>query len=194
MQLMMWRPDTLPVPDILPQDGYTIRTMRDGEAACWSHSCIGQFGVESESPEFFERKMGYSIPYDRIFYACIDDKPVGTATALINDEGNRPFLHYIAVNPEHRGHKLGEALISAVLKKHLEDNLTGCFLTTDDFRVPAIKTYIKLGYLPVLWSDDARERWEKLGHAVGYSSLPAFDLIREPSYRLVQTDNIVVPG
>jgi len=44
-------------------------------------------------------------------------------------------------------------------------------ISTDDFRLPAIKTYLDAGFRPVLWSDpdsDQRGRWDAVIAALGY--------------------------
>ena len=41
------------------------------------------------------------------------------------------------------------------------------FLSTDDFRLPAIRTYLKLGFEPYLVHENQRERWRKVLAAIG---------------------------
>ena len=44
-------------------------------------------------------------------------------------------------------------------------------LTTDDFRLSAIKTYLDAGFCPVLYADpdsDQRARWDAVIAALGY--------------------------
>jgi GNAT superfamily N-acetyltransferase len=90
---------------------------------------------------------------------------VGTATAqLLNGE---PFLHYIAVHKDWRGRGLAKPLMSHVLARHAELGRAGCYLTTDDHRLPAINSYLQFGWQPVLWSDDAQQRWEALYEQLG---------------------------
>jgi hypothetical protein len=36
------------------------------------------------------------------------------------------------------------------------------FLTTDDWRIPAIKSYIRAGFIPDLSTEDFKARWEKI--------------------------------
>lgn len=173
MQLKMHRSPALPIPLIPPPPGFTIRTMRPGEESAFSYCCLGEFGIEAVSPEGFANKLG-DIPFSEVFYVCRDDVPVGTATAQLKEEG--PFLHYIAVHPDWRGKGLGKPLISAVLQRHaaLGREAQGCSLTTDDFRLAAINTYLKMGYLPVLWSGDAEERWRALMGLLGLERLEAY--------------------
>ena len=186
MQLKMFRPADAEIPIIPVPDGFTIREMRPGEEPCWCFCCQGEFGVEDEAVETFNRKMlEPSYVRENVFFTCRDDKPVGTATARSCD--GEAYLHYIAVNPCARGHKLAKALISTVLQRHAEQGRFGCFLTTDDFRVPAVYTYLTIGYIPVLWTDDARERWEKMLALYGMKSCPAYDSLMRPA------PDIVVP-
>ena len=160
MQLKMFRPPAVPLPEP-PPPGFAIRSMRTGEESAWSYCCLGEFGIEEVSPHGFYNKIG-DIPISEVFYICADDRPVGTATAQLLD--GMPFLHYIAVHPDWRGRGLAKPLITAVLRRHeaLGRGGLGCFLTTDDPRLPAINTYVKMGYRPVLWSGDAVERWHKV--------------------------------
>ncbi|MBR5519904.1 MAG: GNAT family N-acetyltransferase [Clostridia bacterium] len=174
MQLKMWRPADMPIPDYTVPEGFSIRVMRDGEQAMWSYSCLGEFNVEEVTEAPYQRTMG-DFPIDHVYFVCNkDDHPVATASCQVK-EGGLPFLHYIAVNPDYRGCKLAKPLITAVLKRHVEEDRYGCFLTTDDRRLPAIKTYLTMGYRPVLWSDDARERWETALKNVGIESVPAYN-------------------
>jgi mycothiol synthase len=44
---------------------------------------------------------------------------------------------------------------------------TRAVLNTDDFRIPAIKTYLNLGFLPVLADHDYYDRWKSLSNTLG---------------------------
>lgn len=173
MQLKMWRPADMPLPDYPIPEGFSIRVMRPGEEAMWAYCCLGEFGVTDVSDAYYKRTMD-DFPMDHVYYVCNkDDHPVATASCQVKNEGE-PFLHYIAVNPDYRGCKLAKPLIAQILKRHVEEGRYGCFLTTDDPRLPAIKTYLTMGYCPVLWSDDARERWEKALAALGIERVAAY--------------------
>lgn len=164
MQLKMYRPADLPIPDYPIPEGFTIREMREGEEACWAYCCLGEFAHEV-SPDAYNRSMAKDpgVRMCDVFYACIDDKPVATCTARTSDTGE-PFLHYVACNPDARGHGITYPLISKVLQRHAEFGRYGCALTTDDPRLPAIKIYLKMGFLPVLreGDPDVRTRWGKV--------------------------------
>jgi mycothiol synthase len=44
-------------------------------------------------------------------------------------------------------------------------------LRTDDFRVAAIKTYLKLGFEPLLVAENQRRRWRDVLAAIGRGDL-----------------------
>ena len=73
--------------------------------------------------------------------------------------------------PECRGLGIGHAMLSFALEQMTERGCTHAVLTTDDFRLPAIKTYLDAGFRPVLYRDpesDMRERWHAVIAALGY--------------------------
>ena len=162
-QLMMYRPDA-PVPEYdLPAD-YRVRNLKHGEEHLFCRACIGSF-TEDENTENYYRMMKTGVNIENVYvieYTGSENLPdiAGTATAqYIN---TNPYLHYVAVRPEHRGKRLIYPVCAAVLRRHAELLGRGCFLTTDDQRVPAIASYLHMGYLPVLWTEDAAERWDKV--------------------------------
>ena len=109
MQLKMWRPADLPIPEYPLAEGFSIRLMREGEEAMWSYSCLGEFNVTEVTEAPFQRTMG-DFPQDHIYFVCNkDDHPVATASCQVKN-GGEPFLHYIAVNPDYRGHKLAKGV------------------------------------------------------------------------------------
>ena len=172
MQLKMYRPPNLPLPHVPPPAGFVIRGMRPGEEAAWSFCCLGEFDITRASAEGFRLKM-HDQPLSEIFFICgEDDRPVGTATAQML--GGEPFLHYIAVHADFRGRGLAKPLMSRVLARHAELGRAGCYLTTDDPRLPAINSYVQFGWRPVLWSNDAVPRWQNVMAQLGIAKLEAY--------------------
>ena len=45
------------------------------------------------------------------------------------------------------------------------------WLKTDDFRIPAIKIYYRLGFLPWLFEEGMRERWTIVAKNLGWELL-----------------------
>ena len=85
----------------------------------------------------------------------------------------------VAALPECRGKGIGHAMLSFALEIMEAAGSTHAVLTTDDFRLPAIKTYLDGGFRPVLYHDpesDMRERWDAVIAALRYEPV---DYIRE---------------
>jgi len=72
------------------------------------------------------------------------------------------FLHWVASSPEARGLGLGALVSLAAMHRLRELGFRACRLTTDDERIPAIRTYLRLGFLPVVEDDTHPGRWRAL--------------------------------
>jgi mycothiol synthase len=69
--------------------------------------------------------------------------------------------------PEHQGKQLGLVLVLHVLDYFKKKGFREAILDTDDFRLPAIRTYLKLGFEPVYIGENHRRRWELIMHKLG---------------------------
>ena len=185
MTLKMFRPAELGKASAEIANGFTVREMRPGEEADWSYACLNSFDIESVTAEYYEKMMANDkgVRMQDVFFVCKEDKPVGTATARMEEAD--PFLHFVAVNPDFRGYKLALPVIAAVINRHLEMGRDGCFLWTDDWRVPAVKSYLNLGFLPVLFNEGAREAWEKEIRLFGINRLKAYNADMSPAEDIV---------
>ena len=54
------------------------------------------------------------------------------------------------------------AVCAAAVNALLEKGCVYVDLTTDDFRLPAIVTYLRMGFRPVIDTEETRERWERV--------------------------------
>jgi len=69
-------------------------------------------------------------------------------------------IDWLAVLPEHRTHGIGQALTVAATKRLKEIGYQHIYVTTDDSRLGAIKTFIKAGFVPIIDSENMYQRWE----------------------------------
>ncbi len=173
-QLIMYRRDLLNLPVIEMPKAYAIRPYRDGDEqslapvfqACfdpgWSPERIiktfidqpcwspGRMCVLCHSPAS-TRDKGEHV--------------VGTATAWEHPEQRgHGMVHYVAVLPEHRGKRLGTMLVVRVLDLLERMGYSDAWLSTDDWRLAAIKVYLDLGFEPVHTHKSHPERWEIVRH------------------------------
>ncbi len=172
--LRMWRPNS-PLPDYSLPQGYHIRLLRDDEGEAWCACLLNDMGIDVISQELFKEKMldDADVPDNSIF--CVEDEnhiPVATATAQLKKEGNVATLHMVGARESARGKGLGLAVCAAAVQKHLNEGYEGCFLTTHDWRLPAIKHYLKLGFMPVLNHESMRGRWKIIAKTFQLPSIP----------------------
>ena len=185
--LRMWRPDTeLPV-CVLPP-GYRVRLLADDEGEAWCACVLNDMGVDKISQELFKEKMldDVNVPANSIF--CIEDEnhiPVATATAQLKLEGDGPHLHMVGVRENARGKGLGLPVCAAAVQKHRNEGRANCFLSTHDWRLPAVKQYLKLGFLPVLNHESVRGRWSVILKIFNIPSIPCVNEDSSPAENII---------
>jgi mycothiol synthase len=98
--------------------------------------------------------------------------PMATASFQLKPEEfpASGWVHYVGAEPAHAGRGLGAAVVVAVLRAARDAGKQDAMLTTDDPRLPAIRTYLKLGFEPDLWHPSHPERWQAIYAALGVSA------------------------
>lgn len=162
------------LPPVSLPEGYSLRNFRPGDDRQWERIYREAFEAEEE-PDRFERMMRRDPAFreDRIFFVCHGDIPVATASAWHRPEyGERMgYLHWVAVVPRETGRGLGYQVSLACLHKMKFEGRESAMLRTDDFRIPAIKTYLKLGFRPLIMHESHRTRWRDIFAAMGREDL-----------------------
>ena len=102
----------------------------------------------------------------RVFFLIHQGQIIGTAGSLWNADDQSPELHLVAIDSRHLGKKLGRHLANAVLHYLANRGERRVVLRTDDWRLPAIKGYLQLGFLPVYVNADDDERWRQVAEAL----------------------------
>jgi mycothiol synthase len=82
-------------------------------------------------------------------------------------------LGWVAGDPAHSGKGLGLATCTAVTARFIQAGYRRIYLRTDDFRLPAIKIYLKMGYQPLLHAPDMEARWKAVCEALKMPFTPA---------------------
>ncbi len=167
-QLIMRRPNLDGLPDELSlPEGYSERHYQEGDAEAWSEIITESFEEEWGVERFKEYMLGdVSFKPERIRFICnADGKPVGTTSAFRRDDKYGPdcgYVHMVGVLKSEAGKRLGYAVNVAVLHQFKREGCPDAVLQTDDFRLPAIKTYINLGFLPDIVDDNQYQRWRDI--------------------------------
>jgi mycothiol synthase len=154
------------MPAARPVSGYEFRTYRPGDEEAWLDTLsTGDFGVWERAR--LDRMLAGErapLPLEGVVFATSNDVPVGVATLFLYERSGSPYseLGWVAVRPEHRGRGLAYEVCRRVLlfAKSAKHHYT--YLTTQDFRLGAIKTYLRLGFEPEITEPDHCARWHEL--------------------------------
>jgi mycothiol synthase len=89
---------------------------------------------------------------------------VATAAArsLPDQYPDAGYVHYVGVRVSERGRRLGEVVTRRVLVHFAAAGLDQAVLETDDFRLPAVRTYLRLGFVPESRVPGDTHRWSKV--------------------------------
>ncbi len=166
-QLLMRRPDLLDIPDAAPlQEGYVLR-LADGaeDVRPLASTLSAAFGEPWD--EVRVRSSLTETPDIRAVYVVArDGRPVATASSRLVPERfpGSGYVHWVGTHPEHAGKGLASALVARVLWDFAERGCEDAVLETDDFRLPAVRTYLKFGFLPVygVSGEDHGQRWSQV--------------------------------
>lgn len=140
----------------------------------WLELCYDTLIPEKDAVWFERSIVEYQdlIPPRDLFFVqqVSSGKLVATTAAVCH--GAQGYVHMVAADPCVRGKGIGHAMLAHSLEQLAALGCTHTVLTTDDFRLAAIKTYLDAGFCPVLVLDpesDMKARWDAVLEALKYT-------------------------
>ncbi|MBN1202806.1 MAG: GNAT family N-acetyltransferase [Anaerolineae bacterium] len=164
-QLQMVWPEHLlraPLPVRLPP-GYTLRTYRQGDEPRF-YAIMELAGFTGWDDRRLRPWRSRILPAG--WFMAVHEASgeiAATAMALRNPSDQLPpggELGWVACDPAHTGQGLGMVVSAAVTARLIDAGYRDIRLYTEDWRLPALKTYLKLGYIPFLYAPDMPGRWQ----------------------------------
>lgn len=145
--------------------GYSLRTYRPGDEAGFYRVMAGAGwpGWDDQRLEPWKARM---LP--KCWFLVVHDASqeiVASAMGIQDHSKLHPFgaeLGWVACDPAHQGKKLGTVVCSAVTDRLLQIGYENIHLYTEDWRLAALKTYLRLGYQPLLLDQSYWARWEQI--------------------------------
>lgn len=167
--IMRWKKTSLPDP---PDWGeYVCRAFNgsDGDIDAWLGivACGLTDGIADR--EFFYDCM-YShgeLEYDKFFIVECSGVPAATLAVICDYEKKEGYIHMVACKPEFRGRGIGTRLNTEAVRALISAGMLTAYLTTDDFRIPAIKSYLRAGFYPDMINEEHRKRWAEVFARIG---------------------------
>ncbi len=173
MQLQMIWPVTKWETTVRPAlaKGYVLRTGRREDAAAVTELLVAA-GFAEWNLEMFGQWLDRAIP-DGLW--VVEHEASGLVVcctwAVHRPQAIYPFggeLGWVGCRPEHTGKGLSSVTCAAVVQRFRQGGYRCIYLSTDDPRLPAIKTYLKLGWIPNLVEPDMAGRWQAVCEKLGW--------------------------
>ena len=160
-QLMMKRPTGAPplgAPSPVP-----VRAARPADAAELARVLGAAFPEHEWTVERVHQDLLDAVDVPVTF--LIEESEQIVATASVRYQARFPdsgYVHWVAVDPRHRGKRLGTIVMDAVLRRFEADGRMSAILETDDVRLPAITSYLGQGFIPNYSDVDHGDRWSNV--------------------------------
>jgi mycothiol synthase len=162
-QLVMFRSSLEDLqPNSLPE-GYSLRHYNSKEDAdAWNNIIEESFQWQADFDNAIKADSAFRP--EQVWFVCHDQLPVATATAWHRPEWGETvgYLHMVGLLPKYAGKGLGLQASLAALHQMKKEGKKSAVLETDDFRLPAIKTYLRLGFQPKFTHESHPGRWDNV--------------------------------
>lgn len=152
-------------PQVRLPDGYSLRNYQPSDQSQYA-VLMEKAGFGLWDAQRIQQTFLHTLP--EAFFV-VEHRPSKTvvATALANHKPSELHPHggelgWVAADPAHHGKGLGSAVCAAVVGTFLNKGYKDIYLLTDDFRLPAIHVYLKLGFEPLLFAPDMAARWKAI--------------------------------
>lgn len=148
------------------KNGITVKSIDqlDDGVNMWVDILKVGFTSKEVGPQYYTDSMSLpNFEENKCFIFFKDGAPCATITVVCDYEKKHGLIHMVGCKPDFRGLGIGTLLSEYALYVLKREGMKTSSLRTDDWRVPAIKTYLKVGFKPDLTTEpDYKERWEKI--------------------------------
>ncbi len=161
-------------------DGFTVtKFSSEADIDAWVEICSDGLIDPATAVERFHNEITNADgpdAYRDTYFIEKDGEKIATFTVVPNMwSTGKGYLHMVACKSEYRGLGIGRFISDYSLKLLKDMGKEKIFLLTHDQRIPAIKTYLGSGYLPVNYptddGTDMAERWQKIADTLDIKNL-----------------------
>ena len=166
-----WINDGSPVTPASLADGVEIKTFAELEngLSMWV-DIVKYMGkdevlqIEDASLHFKEQMISKpNFNESLCFIVTINQKPAATISVACDYKEKDGLVYMVCCKPEYRGMGLGKLIIKIAIDALKTEGMKTGHIFTDDWRKPAIKLYLKAGFVPDTESkSDYKARWDRI--------------------------------
>lgn len=156
--------DRCVLPGLAVPEGFRLRTLSAADCAAYNA---------------LRESAGFGAFSEKDFQAYLENNALPGGSFLIEEAGTGRFaasagaeryladpsfgvLGWVMCHPDFRGRHLGRAVCLAAMYRLSDAGYRTFTLLTDDFRLPAIRTYLKLGWHPYFSDETMPDRWRAI--------------------------------
>ena len=160
-QLHMRLSDMEHLPPLSLPEGVSLHSHEKGIEKDWEKLIEDVFESHFSFEDFIVNGGGYKPEY--VLYLRKDGEEIATITAVEKDTfPGEGWLRMVGVSPKSRGLSAGRLIVLSALHSLAARGYKSTVLSTDDYRIPAINMYLSLGFEPIIFDDEHKERWAKV--------------------------------
>ncbi len=176
---MYWLAGT-PVEELALPEGYSIVNYAgEQDIQAWLDCCKNGLEADDADKSRFDARItdhdDINIETD-VFFLDYEGEHIGTATAVFHPDENCGELHMVGIKTEFRGKGLGKYLNNVCIKKLAAQKVDYIYLTTDEWRKGAVKSYLSSGFVPVEYDEGMQKRWEAV---ITEHNVDSIDMVNE---------------
>ena len=163
---MIFEADNTELPVLSVAEGFRLRTISEGDLEKYSALRVS-VDFSAWTQEDYRNYQQSVLPEGLFLIEEISSgKFAASAGAERSAQTDTGVLGWVIAHPDFRGKQLGRAVCVAAMQRLYQEGYRKFLLSTDDFRIPAIKTYLKMGWKPLLYQDDMEPRWRSIADKV----------------------------
>lgn len=177
IDVCMVRANLAGIPEYPLPAGYAMRRYRRGDRETWFRVERASDTLHKITAATFDRGFGGDedgLTKRSYFLVSPDGEDVGTITAWYERRhlGRRwGRIHYVAIVPAHRGKGLSRCIMTVAMKRLRALGHRRAMLGTQTPRLPAIRTYLRFGFVPDLTTDGAARAWRLVARHIRHPAL-----------------------
>ncbi len=178
-QLKMYWVKGTPIRELTLPEGYSFSVYdgSDEDKLAWLVCCRNGLINDDDGFDEFDSRITYrkDCKQEDVFFLDYEGRHIGTITAIFHPEKNCGEVHMVGMLTEFRGKGLGKYLNNKAVEKLDAQGVDYIFLTTDEWRKGAVKSYLSSGFKPVEYDEGMTERWQAVLEEYGIDSVDMVD-------------------
>jgi mycothiol synthase len=166
--IFMRRPHLRDLPDVSPlPGGYELREATgEADVPALAAALSAAFPERPWSADDVRRRLTAAPDVRAVYVITCQGEIVATASSRYLPEqfGESGIIHWVGTRPEHTRQGIGAALVTGVLVDFIMRGYPAAMLETQDYRLGAIRLYLRFGFTPVYDGEDGDQRaiWSAL--------------------------------